>query len=771
MSRKGLRRRVAPERLIIDELTSLASLWIYLFALFVQEGYCFQWAGFCSRKDGVVVRPLAAYHHSFALIIDLEDFRSYSHTCPYALAFVSIDADHVGQYTHLNEKSIDIRPHRFAVSRILEEREPMTGGLLHYSVRQAICDILYGEDISCGEALDLRNLDLTNCSILSSPDTPEFVEQAISDLIEYTGGRRINGTRADAGVVVLVGKKAVRQAAENSQALSRVGLDGLSDQGFIFKTVSEKDTAFVICSGGGDRGNAYAVIELIKALQRKDGQLLLEATDRREEPFFIRRGMYAHQHWAYEYPYALRSWGFEDWRRYIDMLAYLRINFFSIWSMCGILPTPLSEGDRQYLENYRKVIDYAKNKRGMEVFIGECGNNVAESDGGVPVQQRDYFQVEVLKDPSDPKQFADIMENRRNLYSTANNADGYWIIDSDPGGWEGSPVSEFVDILEGNRQLIDECTIKGKNAKLAYWMWAGWGKGLSRDECQERVRQTVEMMRDRLHEPWLLFPCWGNHLDYALELGYIDKSIFFPYGSIEDEPAPPTTRLRFDEIYFHLNNCISFWGGRNAMGNAQSPLAQLPNIFFFAQTTWYGVPPAERLESETIEPLAKQIAPDIAKDLAKGWLLLKGADVAEVLAQADRLDQIAAEGRVGEPGTVGRFFFPNISKLITDLALQLRVHAKAVQLADALERTEPFDKVFGYLFDYEDAAIAWHSVHNFRRYTCYGPDINRIAEQWRAYRDKISLPVDYSSRLKSDLLGKGYDEWMVEGYLALTPPE
>ena len=52
-----------------------------------------------------------------------------------------------------------------------------------------------------------------------------------------------------------------------------------------------------------------------------------------EKPSFDLRGMYAHQHWAYNHPYALRTWTIDQWKQYVDMLAVMRVNLFQIWSM------------------------------------------------------------------------------------------------------------------------------------------------------------------------------------------------------------------------------------------------------------------------------------------------------------------------------------------------------------------------------------------------------------------------------------------------------
>src|SRR5207302_5614796 len=131
------------------------------------------------------------------------------------------------------------------------------------------------------------------------------------------------------------------------------------------------------------------LIELIKTIRTGvQGAALPVSLDRREQPAFTLRGMYVHLHWEYAHPYAVRSWGLEDWKRYVDILAYCHANLITIWSVVGLLPHPLSPDDRAYLERLREVVAYAKDARGMEVWVGECANNIARSDGGVPLERR-----------------------------------------------------------------------------------------------------------------------------------------------------------------------------------------------------------------------------------------------------------------------------------------------------------------------------------------------------------------------------------------------
>ena len=600
-------------------------------------------------------------------------------------------------------------------------------------------------------------LDLRNCTVVMSPDEPAYVHQAVGDLRDYVSGH--TGVRppliapgdpfGDRSPVILAGK-----AAGDSVPMSAPWLPAnLGDQGLVLKTVG---TDCIIAAGEEPHGSAFAIIELVKAIEFGGGQAWLEApVDRVEKPWLKVRGIYAHQHWAYNYPWALRSWKFEDWRRYVDLLAYMRVNFLQIWSMCGICPVPLSKGDREYLDNYRRVIEYAKERRGMEVWIGECANNVAEDDKGQKVQDRDYFGVEVLKNPADPKQFHDIMRNRRQLYRIANNADGYWIIDSDPGKWPGSPTSEFVDILVGNRRLIDKLTVKGTSAKLAYWIWMSWG---TRDKDRNRA-DAVDGVAERVHEPWELLPCNGGHLELVESRGFLGKSIYFPYGRAEDEPSPPTTRIRFDEMAHAFGEAKERPELRGMMANAQTPFAQLPNLFYFTDTAWHGLQHPEPDIPKTLECLARSLFRDCWREVADGWLMLHQGSEAEADEMAGRLEEMLRSGTVGEPAAGGRFVFPRHTVIVEGLVCQLRVRAWSRRLADELAARKSFARVAPTLERYLAAVLDWQKVHGFKRYLHYGPSIWAIQEAWKSYLADVKPSRGERDAIIGSLEASGYDRF------------
>ena len=47
-----------------------------------------------------------------------------------------------------------------------------------------------------------------------------------------------------------------------------------------------------------------------------------------------------------------------------------------------IIPLPMSPEDEAYLQEVRRVVDYAQNQRGMEVWIMQSANRIGVSDCG-----------------------------------------------------------------------------------------------------------------------------------------------------------------------------------------------------------------------------------------------------------------------------------------------------------------------------------------------------------------------------------------------------
>src|SRR4051812_16259449 len=68
-------------------------------------------------------------------------------------------------------------------------------------------------------------------------------------------------------------------------------------------------------------------------------------------------GLYIHQHWPYNHPYAARTWTLEDWRGWADGLQKLGYNTVLVWPLLETIPEPMTPSDRAYLTKLGKVID------------------------------------------------------------------------------------------------------------------------------------------------------------------------------------------------------------------------------------------------------------------------------------------------------------------------------------------------------------------------------------------------------------------------------
>ena len=325
---------------------------------------------------------------------------------------------------------------------------------------------------------------LRNAVIVSPSGQPRYVQHSVEELSGYlseisgvTIPMRI-GLEGPGDILICIGAEAARLVLENS-------LDefSLGPEGCLIKHLSKKGKDYLVVTGATPLGTKNAVGRLMLLIRSKGSEPYVEMTDSQvSKPSFARRGMHFNG-WPFGYPYTFRKWKEQNWKSYIDILSCQGINLLYIWPFMEIIPIPLSEQDKEYLLEYRRIVDYAQIEHGMEVWMMQSPNRVANSDLGVAdAKNRPYWKMEVQQDlnPADPEQFSRIMASREVFYRTIDNVNGVCTIDSDPGWCEGSPVSDYVKILKGCRQLLDQYNQHGTKAKMIHWMWCGWGhkKGL-----------------------------------------------------------------------------------------------------------------------------------------------------------------------------------------------------------------------------------------------------------------------------------------------------
>jgi len=126
-------------------------------------------------------------------------------------------------------------------------------------------------------------------------------------------------------------------------------------------------------------------------------------------------GLYIHQHWPYNYPYAARTWKVEDYRGYCGGLKALGYNTVMIWPVLETMPSPPTRSDRASLKKIAEVIDMLHTELGMRVYIALCPNVGAKDEEAkkAPFEERHFFYCDTRVNPGDPKALNDLIERRR----------------------------------------------------------------------------------------------------------------------------------------------------------------------------------------------------------------------------------------------------------------------------------------------------------------------------------------------------------------------
>jgi hypothetical protein len=499
-----------------------------------------------------------------------------------------------------------------------------------------------------------------------------------------------------------------------------LSLDSLGEEGFVLKNVkpaNQNGRAWIVAAGATPRGTKAALAALMKAVQIDGKHLWIASTlNVQSKPAFAKRGMHFNG-WTFQYPYTFRSWPEKDWKQYLDILSYQGVNLFYLWPFIEIMPVPLSAEDQAYLEECRRVIDYAQQKHGMEVWVMQCTNRVANDRcGAADPRFRPYWRpCQADLNPGKPEDFQAIMASREVMYRILNNADGVCNIDSDPGFCPGSSLDDYVKVLKGCRELLTRYNLHGKDAKLVHWMLWGWGrKGISTDGLMPHQLQTLKALKQGLADPfWVISGQFPEFMTMCREEGLISRTVTLPYGTIEFEPAYPATNVKIDDVRNTFDSQIATnMDVVGVMGNVQTPLLQFPHIFFFTSSIW-DLEYRKKSEPEVLRELARHLYPEHAELIANAYLALKETDPAKIKPITDQLEKLAAENKLGQPGVFGRKLFPDAGIVAKMLLLQVKLrYAQQRLFHDIAANTPPAD-CERLLVEYFDAYLAYDTSHGW----------------------------------------------------------
>ncbi len=593
---------------------------------------------------------------------------------------------------------------------------------MNRAVEIVICLVLLSASVVKGYASD--RISLAHTAIAVGPQEPSYIRRAAQDLQAYliaASGNQVpvltSGTLPGAPTVILVGKEmAASQHVELESAKGQITLSASTHAG---------QTVIVIA--GLDPHDTNMGLSTFLQMIKVDGKLpYVDAPlDQHIVPNFAVRGIHLNG-WPLAYPYAFRSWKEADWKRFIDIAWSERINLFYLWPFMEIIPTPLSAEDTAYLQEVHRVIEYAQQERGMTVWIMQSANRIALTDCGVKdPRSRAYWINGCQKDmnPADDLQFARIQKAFDAFYQVVNNADGYVFIDSDPGGWPQSPISDQLKIFMAARKILDHYSTKGSQAELVDWMHVGWGRHKlftstdsvlgsydfsEPDESDNAfMARTMRNFKDHLPEPWQLIAGQPPYLDPVKQESLLGKTVYLPYGAIEDEPAFPATNIDQKRVAAVFDRAEKYPGLLGVMGNNQLVLLQFPGTYYFFQTAWDKTY-EHRNEHEVLLDLAESLYPDQRELIADSFLALRETDGDHIQTCLDRLAKVVESGDIGRLGPTGGFLFPDPLSVARNLEKQLQIRAARQTLLKALKGKPDIQECSRLMENYFDKLLAWN---------------------------------------------------------------
>ncbi len=317
---------------------------------------------------------------------------------------------------------------------------------------------------------------------------------------------------------------------------------------------------------------------------------------------FKHLGFYLHACWKFNYPFAVRSWKREDYRKMYKLLKELGYDRVMLWPMSEIVPPGITSEERKWLELQRELIADAQ-AFGLECWTLICADLTSNPEiRETPVTERHFFPFVKTCQGNKPGELEAFLNHLDNIIGVINNADGYVVIDGDPGSYPDSPPEEFLRILHSFRNIVNKHGTNPESQKIIPWLWMGWGAdGVWKSDFRDLTPKVLEQLKSTpLAKPWELLPGrshldksfleadgWANgrvNIEMVDEAGMIDLATLMLYELIEFEPTPPAPVIQFDYMRKVFARESGFAAKcRGVFGNAQQPVMSLPNLYAFGK--------------------------------------------------------------------------------------------------------------------------------------------------------------------------------------------
>lgn len=460
-------------------------------------------------------------------------------------------------------------------------------------------------------------------------------------------------------------------------------------------------------------------------------------------------GMYIHEGWPYNHPYAARTWTLEDWRGYADGLRRMGYNTLVIWPMVETMPNPLTPSDRENISKTGKVIDMLHHELGMRAYLTLCPNTVVNNPvaSQYTFERRYLYSSSTYLNPADYSAVRKMVEWREELLRPMAKMDGIVIIDSDPGGYPGSTNDQFVNLLMEHRRMLNRLR---PGIELVYWMHVGWqaycryyATGKFAWGTPAEALDVLTKLKQADPSPWRITihtmnaPPNGTDLQLARKMGLASTSLAFNYGAIEGEPSFPMTNFGGHEAF----NAGGAPAPGGVVGNAQTHCVQLPNTFAFAR----GAKKQPVSEADYVQ-FADQLLAGQGPLIVRSWKALAANDPNAMREMAGKLE--ALESAQLSSGPLRGLLFGKPRRFVSDLKYELRQRAAYLDLlassGDHLDR----QKFRAFL----NATVTWQGIHGYQTVWMWPGMAEVLRKLQSPVIDRMLTEADYHN---TQLVGKG----------------
>jgi len=591
--------------------------------------------------------------------------------------------------------------------------------------------------------------------------------------------------------LVVVGRAMADRLARLQPDVTPITDQYPGDQGIVLKSMQTAGGRDIVLAAGSDsHGTNYAVMELRQLLTESPSGLAVSgALDLMDKPTLKVRSLYIHQHWRFNYPYCPWSWSVDEWKRVVDMMAYMRYNLLIPMSHTDIRAPRATPNipEQEYLADLREMIDYAHRRRGMKVWLMESANILQDSPefALLPGERRDHYTQEIgwpanpesprppgMKDPSNPEDFAALMAQRESVIRHVPNADGYGCIDSDPGrkiAWCTS--ADFVNLFVGYRDLIDRYHERPDEVTQFIWLNEGWGTGTQEENWHNVMSDWAKRVRGpRDFQLWM----WNRQAPISRELGELPQTSIMTHCLTGGGCDLGFTSLRFGGIRGIMDAAAAYPGVDSVTANALTYLVEFPNIFYFGHSASWVAEKKKTDDLSILRNVARHLFPQNVDLLAKGWAQLIAPGSEGAFTAAERIEELLKKSQAGRPGTVGSFVFPEPTQVFLDLARMLRIHAKAEKVRELVDRKAPVNEVHEAVLGYLDNMLQWQKTVGF--FGDYGlrkevawelfaaiqsSDPRTVITAWEQTMQNRDDREQLQRSIVQELCERGYTPWIV----------